>query len=54
LFSSEIDGIDARDRLRFWRAYLGPDRKSWFGRWLQRVVLMRGRRYREHNAKRAQ
>jgi heptose I phosphotransferase len=53
LFSSEIDGIDARDRLRFWRAYLGPDRRTWFGRWLKRVVLMRGRRYREHNAKRA-
>ena len=52
LFSSEIDGIDARDRLRFWHAYLGPRRRTGFGRWLERVVLMRGRRYREHNAKR--
>ena len=53
LFSSEIDGIDARDRLRFWRAYLGPARNTWFGHWLKRIVLMRGRRYQDHNAKRA-
>ena len=52
LYSSEIDGIDARDRLRFWRAYLGHGRKTWFGRWLKRIVLMRLRRYRDHNTKR--
>ena len=51
LFSSEIDGIDARDRLRFWHAYLGPRRQTSVGRWLRRIVLMRGRRYRDHNAK---
>jgi Lipopolysaccharide kinase (Kdo/WaaP) family len=53
LYSSEVEGIDARDRLRFWRAYLGPRRHLRLGRWLRRIVLMRGRRYREHNAKRA-
>jgi Lipopolysaccharide kinase (Kdo/WaaP) family len=53
LFSSEIDGIDARDRLRFWRAYLGSRRRTWFGRWVERIVLLRGRRYRDHNAKRS-
>ena len=51
LYSSEIEGVDARDRLRFWRAYMGPQRYSRLGRWLRRIVLIRGRRYREHNAK---
>jgi Lipopolysaccharide kinase (Kdo/WaaP) family len=53
LYSSELHGVDARDRVRFWRAYLGPERHGWLGRWLRKVVLMRGRRYREHNAKRS-
>lgn len=53
LYSSEVDGIDARDRLRFWRTYLGPRRHTLWGRWLRRMVLMRGYRYRKHNAKAA-
>jgi heptose I phosphotransferase len=51
LYSSQIDGVDARDRLRFWRAYLGPRRRTWFGRLMCRVVLMRGRNYSRHNFK---
>ena len=51
LFSSEIEGISARDRLRFWRAYLGTRRHTLLGRWLRRIVLMRGGLYRKHNAK---
>ena len=54
LYSSEIDGIDARDRLRFWHVYFGTRRRTWLGRWLRRIVLMRFRRYRDHNAKAAQ
>jgi hypothetical protein len=53
LYSSEVEGIDARDRLRFWRAYLGPRKHTRLARWLRRVVVMRGRRYRDHNAKSA-
>jgi heptose I phosphotransferase len=53
LYSSDVAGIDARDRLRFWRAYMGPDRRTFLGRFLRRVVLMRGRRYRDHNKKAA-
>lgn len=53
LYSSEVAGIDARDRLRFWRAYLGPRRRTRWGRWLRRLVLLRGGRYRSHNAKAA-
>jgi heptose I phosphotransferase len=51
LYSSDVEGIDARDRLRFWRAYLGPLRHTRRSRWLRRIVEMRGRRYRDHNAK---
>ncbi len=51
LYSSQIVGVDARDRLRFWRAYLGPQRRTWFGRLLRRSVLMRGRNYSRHNDK---
>lgn len=52
LYSTDIAGIDARDRLRFWRAYMGPARRTFLGRLLRRIVLMRGRRYRNHNQKR--
>jgi heptose I phosphotransferase len=50
-YSSEVAGVTARDRLRFWRAYLGNDRRlaAW---WLRRAVLMKWQRYRRHNAKR--
>jgi heptose I phosphotransferase len=51
LFSSELEGIDARDRLRFWRAYLGAARHGWRGRLLRRLILLRGRTYRSHNAR---
>jgi len=53
LYSSDVAGIDARDRLRFWRAYMGADRHTFLGRVLRRVVLMRGRRYKDHNQKAA-
>lgn len=52
LYSSEIEGIDGRDRLVFWRAYLGPLRHTWGGRLLRRCVLLKGGRYRSHNGKR--
>jgi heptose I phosphotransferase len=51
LYSSEVEDIDARDRLRFWRAYLGNGRRTWSGRWLRRLILFRWRRYRRHNSK---
>ena len=53
LYSSEVEGIDARDRLRFWRAYLGSRRHSRLGHWFRRIVELRGNRYRNHNAKNA-
>jgi heptose I phosphotransferase len=53
LYSSEIPGVDARDRLRFWRAYLGPKRRTWTGRWLRRLVIAKWQRYRNHNNRRS-
>lgn len=49
LYSSDIDGITARDRVRFWRHYLGKECKQWQGRVLRWFVLYRWRRYRRHN-----
>jgi heptose I phosphotransferase len=49
LYSSELTGVDARDRLRFWRLYLGPGRRTWAGRWLRRWIFFKWRRYRRHN-----
>lgn len=48
LYSSEIPGVTARDRLAFWRAYRGG-RKS---RTLARLVRWKWRLYRRHNLKR--
>jgi heptose I phosphotransferase len=53
LYSSEVAGIDVRDRLRFWHAYLGDTRRTAWGRWLRRAVVMRGGNYRKHNVKSA-
>jgi Lipopolysaccharide kinase (Kdo/WaaP) family len=49
-YSAEIAGVTARDRLRFWRSYLGTGRQlaSW---WLRRAVLLKWQRYRRHNDK---
>jgi heptose I phosphotransferase len=52
LYSSEISGIDPRDRLRFWRVYWGPSRRTWLGRWFRRAILFKWQRYRRHNARR--
>lgn len=51
LYSSETLGVDARDRLSFWRAYLGSARRTTVGRWLRRAILYKWRRYRQHNAR---
>jgi Lipopolysaccharide kinase (Kdo/WaaP) family len=52
LYSSEIRGINARDRLSFWRAYLGPLRRTWGAGMLRFLVTLKHRRYRDHNTKR--
>lgn len=51
LFSSENAGVDVRDRLHFWRAYLEGKGRSWSARWLRQLVLFKWRLYRRHNQK---
>ncbi len=51
-FSSEVEGVTARDRTRFWKLY----RKGWPdgrgpGEWLRPLVRWKWRLYRRHNAR---
>ncbi len=41
LYSSEIAGVDPRDRLYFWQMYRGPGPRAWADRWLVQFVLFR-------------
>ena len=52
LYSSDVAGVTARDRLLFWHCYFGPARRTRRGRWLRWLVWTKGERYRRHNAKR--
>ncbi|HWG44234.1 MAG TPA: lipopolysaccharide kinase InaA family protein [Gemmataceae bacterium] len=54
LYSSDIVGVDARDRLYFWRAYRGPEPRRPGGGWLRRFVRFKWQRYRHHNARNMQ
>ena len=49
LYSSEVAGVTVRDRLRFWRYYLGGGVSAWGRAWLRWLVLFRWRNYRRHN-----
>jgi hypothetical protein len=51
LYSSELPGIDVRDRLRFWHSYLGPQKWNWLTRLLRYGILVKCQRYRHHNLK---
>jgi len=52
VYSSEVVGVTARDRLRFWRAYAGPARRRWPARLLLAAVSIRWWNYRRHRARR--
>ncbi len=52
LYSTEVPGIGARDRLFFWRSYRGPGPRRLTDRWLVRLVLFKWGRYRRHNTRR--
>jgi heptose I phosphotransferase len=51
LYSSEIPGIDTRDRLWFWHAYRGSGPRRGTDRWLRRWVWVKWQSYRRHNAR---
>lgn len=48
LYSSEVAGVTARDRVRFWKLYRGGRGGGWLGR----VVRWKWRLYRRHNRRR--
>jgi heptose I phosphotransferase len=52
LYSSDVVGVDDRDRLRFWRAYLGASRRAWLGRLLGLGIRLRAWNYHRHKARR--
>ena len=52
LYSTDVPGVTARDRLRFWRLYAGAARRRGLGPWLKRLILVRWRNYQGHNAPR--
>ncbi len=54
LYSSDVPGVTARDRLRFWLCYLGPARRGGWGRWLGWLVRLKWQRYRRHNQKKGE
>jgi heptose I phosphotransferase len=51
LYSSEIPGVDVRDRLWFWLAYRGTGPRRGGDRWLRRWIWVKWQRYRSHNAR---
>jgi heptose I phosphotransferase len=52
LYSSDVQGIGVRDRLRFWKAYLRTEHQTWAAWVLRWVILCKWRLYRRHNLKR--
>ncbi|HEX4610756.1 MAG TPA: lipopolysaccharide kinase InaA family protein, partial [Urbifossiella sp.] len=48
LYSSEVAGVTARDRLRFWKLY----RAGGGGGWLAPLVRLKWHQYRRHNRRR--
>jgi len=50
LYSSDVEGVSERDRVRFWRQYRGA-RRSWAARLLLKFVRIKGMRYTRHNRK---
>jgi heptose I phosphotransferase len=52
MYSSEIHGITARDRLEFWKAYCSSAGNPAMNHWIRRAILFKWRRYRAHNRRR--
>jgi heptose I phosphotransferase len=52
LYSSDEFGVTARDRVRFWKLYLGEWHRGWFAWGLSRQVLFRWWLYRRHERRR--
>jgi heptose I phosphotransferase len=53
MYSSEIPGVTARDRILFWNAYSESARGTSANRLLRLAILFKWRRYRQHNRRRS-
>jgi heptose I phosphotransferase len=53
LYSSDVAGVDVRDRLAFWRAYTALAGKGQAPRLLGRWIRFKAGRYQRHNRRRA-
>jgi heptose I phosphotransferase len=51
LYSSDEPGVTARDRVRFWRYYMGEKRRGWFAWGLRGQIMFRWALYRRHSAR---
>jgi Lipopolysaccharide kinase (Kdo/WaaP) family len=49
LYSSAVEGVTTRDRLRFWRGYQTGEDLGWAGRWLRWLVRIKAWNYRRHS-----
>jgi hypothetical protein len=49
LYSSDVPGVTARDRLQFWRAYQEGQPLGWLGPWLRRWIELRAWNYQRHS-----
>jgi heptose I phosphotransferase len=45
LYSSDVLGVTARDRLHFWRVYLAADPLGWVARWLRWCIRLQAWNY---------
>lgn len=52
LYSSDVNGVDARDRLWFWRLYFGPARRRPSIRLLQRIIRLQAWNYQRRHDRR--
>ena len=48
LYSSDVEGVTVRDRLRFWRHYRAGEDLGWAGRWLGWLIRLKAWNYRRH------
>lgn len=52
LYSTDVPGVDGRDRLWFWRVYFGTARRQRSIRWLRRIILLQAWNYQRRHDRR--
>jgi heptose I phosphotransferase len=52
LYSSDVPGVDVRDRLWFWRLYFGAARRQQSVRWLRQVIRLQAWNYQRRHDRR--